>query len=241
MLTSPDMLVEILCAVRLWFHPDLLPQGSSKLEIVTATERQTFSQDKFALTRAKKHFWMRVWFDSTGSLSFKAKKLEFLYESLWVFTSCVDAWSWSGLNYCYWDIWQIESTTSTAPTTSRFCLGHYYYLFYLFPSNEAAGSCKRSFACLLNTSVFIKIWSGFFKINQLCFVGNFAQCAPNIAFFCALCQKMSRFRWNVKKQAKRVQKFMRLLSLPVRWVWGWKIVEFFWLLSYFGLELFRKC
>ena len=64
-----------------------------------------------------------------------------------------------------------------------------------------------------------------------------------MAFFAALCANRSTFCSFTAKvlKIKWVLKFMWLLLLPVRWVLAWKIVEFFGLLSFFGLEFFRKC
>ena len=74
------------------------------------------------------------------------------------------------------------------------------------------------------------------------FGGKSVKNAPNMAFFGALRANRGTFCSFTAKvlKIKWVLEFMGLLLLPVRWVLAWKIVEFFWLLSFFGLEFFRK-
>ena len=88
----------------------------------------------------------------------------------------------------------------------------------------------------------LKIWSQIFG-KMAVFCRKFAQKVPNIAFLGALRANLPGFGPFLAKLQKMewVLKFTWLLSLPVRWVLAWKIVESFGLLSFFGLEFFQKC
>ena len=105
--------------------------------------------------------------------------------------------------------------------------------------------CLSFFPTALEFFQYTEIWGfgvGFLKKTAM-FCEKFVKNGPNIAFFGALRANKGSFGLFTAKILKInwVLKSIWLLSLPVRWVLGWKILEFFGPLSFFGLEFFRKC